>query len=341
MKLVAVQLCLLISMKGHVTMYQYLHNYPKAEKNGWSENVQGICHDDKYWFVSNTGKGNNTGTLWKIPVIQDLASSSSVILKKQYGHHIGDIDHYNGFIFAPIEKDGKPYIAVFSAQDLTFVAKQRIKKGSQFYDCLGWCAVNPQNGMLYTSDHTVISDHKPNNGFGKKKSPIMVYSINMDKIKSLNKDRTQAAGGYDRTDLFSYQGFINIYDINGKSLSRQCMQGGCFDNSGFLHINNGYEKGYANSKGGISVFKVPKIVSKNGFFVRRLASSNQKSGFRYQFTGWLEEPEGLTYWDLDKLQNGTERHPKVCGQLHAIILDNEVFQKDRLYFKHYRRICYK
>jgi hypothetical protein len=43
-----------------------------------------------------------------------------------------------------------------------------------------------------------------------------------------------------------------------------------------------------------------------------------------------EEPEGLTWWDLDRSDA-----PGIEGQLHAIVLDNDD-NGDDIYFKHYR-----
>jgi hypothetical protein len=41
-----------------------------------------------------------------------------------------------------------------------------------------------------------------------------------------------------------------------------------------------------------------------------------------------EEPEGITIWDL-----GDGRAPRITGQLHVLLLDNEVY--DDIYLKHY------
>jgi hypothetical protein len=67
---------------------------------------------------------------------------------------------------------------------------------------------------------------------------------------------------------------------------------------------------------------------------RRIAKSTNGSGdFNYEFhPGWpdYEEPEGLTYWDLND-----GRAPGIRGVLHALMLDNDVSSADEVYFKHY------
>ena len=67
---------------------------------------------------------------------------------------------------------------------------------------------------------------------------------------------------------------------------------------------------------------------------RRIVRSTNGSGsFNYEFHpggSTDEEPEGLTYWDLDG-----RNAPGIKGQLHAILLDNDA-NGDDVYFKHYR-----
>lgn len=111
------------------------------------------------------------------------------------------------------------------------------------------------------------------------------------------------------------------------------MQGGCFDNQNHLHLCNGYYKDYANQKGGITVYNIPTITKGQILYLKVRARSNQSHDFRFQFTSRGEEPEGITYWDLD---NGMA--PGITGQLHAIMIDNVGKGDDDFFFKHYRRV---
>src|SRR4030095_2699791 len=62
-------------------------------------------------------------------------------------------------------------------------------------------------------------------------------------------------------------------------------------------------------------------------------SHNGSGGFAYEFnTTNLEEPEGLTFWDLD----ADGRAPGLRGQLHVVLLDNDITNDDDAYVKHYR-----
>ena len=304
-------------------MYSYLGNYPSDREPGWSDELQGVCHDDSNWFFTQKGK------IWKFPLKFDLdksckkADPSKGILNNNYGYRLGDIDCYNGYLFVPVSGNGSPYIAVFRASNLSYVARTRLERFKQSFQTVHWCAINPNDQCLYTSDENVGNDFTDNT------SPVMVFSIDWNRInRGLDNFLTQKT-------------FIRIYNNSGQRLTRNYVQGGCFDMANHLHINNGEYTlaghNYANDKGGISVFTIPSIPAsgaKPSYRVRRIAYSNQSSGFRYQFNGMGEEPSGITYWDLTK-----KTVPgKVRGCLHAIMSDNAGVGDDDFYFKHYDRI---
>ena len=331
-------------------MYTYLGEYPyKTNLGGLAEEINGVCHDSNNWFFAQNGN------LWKYPVSFDLNSIRSekqgpdvlvvgkdnkikiinprrAIYKHERvkGEHFGDIDYYEGKIYVPVKVGSKCTIRMYNASNLTFVKEQVMKRadGKPFSD-IGWLAINPNNGFLYTSENTISS-----------KSPIYIYKI----------------GSFDKSETLEFITTAKLFDENRKELTRGCMQGGCFDAYNRLYLNNGYFKGldwdskktfpltyrdsYANSKGGISVFKTPSSLPTKGTCQNliRIAASNQKSGFRYQFDGEYQEPEGLTWWDLDKNAN---KAPKISGQLHAIMLGNKSkimksTNYDHIYFKHYK-----
>lgn len=305
-------------------MYKYICNYPSDREMGWSHELQGVCHDESNWFFTQNGN------IWKFPLSHDINATcksenrAKGIYKKKYGYLLGDFDYSNGFLFIPVTGDGKPYIAVFKASDLSYVAKTRIKKFGTDFSSLHWCAINPTDQCLYTSDQNVGND------FTENTSPVMVYSIDWNRI------------GRSQDNFLTQKTFITLYNNSGERLTREHVQGGCFDLSNHLHINNGeytlktINHNYANDKGGISVFYIPPIPSSGAapyYRVKRIAYSNQSSGFRYQFNGTGEEPSGITYWDLTNKKVGG----KVRGCLHAIMSDNAGIGDDDFYFKHYER----
>jgi len=298
-------------------VYKYLYQWPKDRQNGWSEKLQGVCHDDDNWFFTQNGN------IWKFPVTHRLGDKvtspdpAKGILRNRYGYHPGDLDHYKGYLFVPITDDGDPYMAVFSAKDLSFITKQYMRTtgyNAKKFDGLGWCAINPRDGRLYTSGKHVN---------GEVGSCITSYNIDLSQVKKTSSNQSV---------FLDKPAYMYLYD--GRShLKRDHMQGGCFDDRNHLHINNGlYGKDYGNDKGGISVFDVPVTIKENQQnYLYRSARSYQSGTFRYQFNGRWQEPEGITYWDLNK----DKRAPEISGVLHAIMIDVDIASADDLYFKHY------
>lgn len=297
-------------------MYTYIRQWPKDREMGWSEEANGVCHDANNWFFTQDGN------LWKFPIthrIGDTCKSENRakgIYKVRVGKHLGDIDHYNGYIFVPVDSDKKT-IRIYRASDLTLVNEQVMKRSNGTdYTSIGWLAINPNNGLLYTSDNTVSN---VNSG---KKSYIHIYKI----------------GDVTKQNPLTLHSVASLKDEYNNNLERGCMQGGCFDDSNNLYLVNGYVTGksdyHKGGKGGISVVKATASPAANSnMALIRVSHSNQSNGFRFQFNGIGDEPEGITYWDLDR----DKRAPEIDGQLHAIMIDNCGTGADDFYFKHYRR----
>lgn len=296
--------------------YDYIGQYPTNREQGWSEELNGVCHDSSNWYFTQNGN------IWKFPVTHNLNNSctkenaSKGIYKNSYGHHLGDIDYYKNYLFVPVSDHGEPYIAAFPTSDIHKRAARhtmQLPNGSSYSD-LGWLAINPKNGLLFTS-----------NGSINKNNPIYVYSIDIDAIK---------AG---RNDFLKLYTRINLVDEEGDDyVERTCMQGGCFDNDNHLHLCNGFWKNeHSNKKGGITVYEIPELAYKpnSTILVQIRARSNQSHDFRFQFNTLGEEPEGITFWNLTG-----KNAPNISGHLHAIMLDNAGSGKDDFYFKHYKKI---
>lgn len=315
-----------INAGAEMVHYSYIGNYPKDRENGWGDKLNGVCHDENNWYFTQEKY------IWKFPVTHDLKKSCKKedaargIYKYRYGHHLGDSDCYNGYLFIPVEDDGDPYIMVFSTSDIhTKITSQKMQKKdfitgtSTYFKQFGWVAINPNDKKLYTSD-----------GELNKKNPILVYDIDFDAIK--NK----------KTPFLKPYAALYVVDEEGRYLTRGWMQGGCFDNQNHLHICNGSPKhypsdgtllNYSNRKGGITVYDIPQLSQNEVTTIKVKARSNQSHDFRFQFNGYLEEPEGITYWDLDG-----KGAPGISGQLHAIMIDLNGIGDTDLYFKHFRRI---
>ncbi len=300
-------------------MYEFINDYPYFRENGLSNECQGVCHDKDNWYFTQNGN------VWKIPLKQDLnqkfkgTDAAKGVIKVVFGSHLGDLDYYEingvGYLFiADNDGDYKTYISVLRASDLARVGRYPIYRSNGRFKDVGWCAIN--RGCLYTSDGPV-------NGAS---APIYIYKL--DSLVNTMFQKPHA--------------MLRLQDEKGRDYKIDYMQGGCFDKQNHLHIANGYYENYQDllvwkpvrHLQGIHVFKVPTEYREGEIHkVSRICKSNQKSGFKYKFDTHGQEPEGLTWWDLD----ADPRAPsKERGQLHVILLDNDG-DCDDLVFKHFRR----
>jgi len=289
------------TLRFHTNEYEYLGSHPKERTHTWAENAQGVTHDEEHWYISNDKK------IVKYHITTNI-SSNNVMKSTGMPRHLRALTykkfkaltHYKGFLFVPLGAD--PHqpaaIAMFRASDLSYVHHVLLDK-SLGLGTPGWVAIHPKEGRLYTSGKVV--------GYGKG---LAVFNI------SIPDD------GSGFTLEFSHEVFPRL-KMPMKLM--KFMQGGDFSPEGQLYLVNGYYDTDV-SKGGISVFCMHDF-----HFLQKSAQSGK---FRFQWdTSWdtAEEPEGLCFWDLD--EDG--RAPKISGQLHAILLDNDAGPDD-VYMKHYR-----
>lgn len=288
---------------------KYLGNFPHHRQNGWSEKLQGVANDDRNWFFTQINQ------LWKFPVSHDLNREvtqpnhskgifrSGIPSKLNGYNHFGDLDHYRGFLFIPVEGDIRtPRIAVFKASNLEYVDSYPLERQQQ----AGWVAIHPRSGFLYTS----------NNKIDRANNPIYIYKFDLQRLQQ---------GEF----KLSYYGNFYLRNENGYKIEiKPYLQGGIFSsNSDTLYLVNGKATDFDAKDGGIWVF--------NANDGRKIMKSAQRGEFQFEFHPGAvkyEEPEGITFWNLD---NG--KPPRIQGgQVHVILLDNDWIGADNFYFKHYR-----
>ncbi len=315
------------SAQDYEAYYLYLGGYPVAETN-WSDDVQGVAHDDNNWFITNTT------FLWKIPVERDLrtvTTASPGVTRHSFGSypelasydHFGDPDvyRYSGtdYLVVPIENgdatctSGPPgAIAIFRCADLSYI--DHVAFTGQCNDA-GWVAI--RLGTLFTSrQHVGAPPGSPPGTTGG----LRVYDFDWNLLHTAG----QAA--------MTFELEIPLLNEQGAGLELTTMQGGEFAPGGnLLYIISGF---YTDSdaladREGIHAFETSTY--------RRVAHSTRGFGhFDYYynpgFVTGAEEPEGLTIWDLDD-----GRAPGIRGQLHALVSDNDIDAGD-VDFKHYTQV---
>ena len=289
-----------------MVQHTYLGNMPDERQDDWTDECQGVTHDGDHWFITQKG------SVWRVPIGKDLRNHLQdgvdgvrrrPIPVAGYDH-FGDPDVHRGTLYIPLE--GKrtifgpigvprvPRIAAFRTSDLQFLWSAPLPKQQK----AGWCAIDSK-GVLLSSNSKITPRVRSGEG------PLFRYRI-----------AGQGLTFVDRVVLRDEQGTPVVLDT---------MQGGTFADDHHLYISCGYYKN-PHPSWGIHLFDMRTS--------RRIVRSTNGSGsFNYEFHpggSTDEEPEGLTYWDLDR-----RNAPEIKGQLHAILLDNDS-NGDDVYFKHYR-----
>jgi hypothetical protein len=301
-------------------IHAYLGDYPSERETGWAENIQGVTHDEANWYFTQTM------TIWKFPVSHNLNTRVAgpdpargilraglpAALKAEGYNHFGDFDcvryvqPYAGvhrFLFIPIEGGAVPGIAVFRGDDLSYIGRWLLPNEMN----APLCAYNPGDGLLYIGSSLQIDGR-----------PVLRH------LKAFRVDFWQLLAG---KVVMQHVKSASIVDEAGKLLTLPYGQGACFTpDGGRMYLVNGYYTDTDRNTAGIHVLDTRA-------FQRIAKSTNGYGAFNYEFhPGWsrYEEPEGITYWDLND-----GRAPGIRGVLHALLLDNDLTEADDLYLKHY------
>lgn len=321
--------------------HTFLGDYPSNHNAGWTDKLQGVTHDSEHWYFTQEKK------LWKFHVRKDLgvdplkADASADMpdeLKNLGCNHFGDPDYFEldgqGYLFVPVEGGNDcqrvPIVAVFRVErsTLPFVGYDALEMPIANVDKskIGWCAINPVSGLLYTS-HNEIGQ-----GF-----PIFRYDIDHEALRNSKVKLTRESI------------ILQLWETNARKKRvhiPKYVQGGAFSPDGVLYISSGRltklpKLFNEEDDGGIFVFRIDDDLAE-GILQDRSSLDDMPFKYHYHSGFWqYEEPEGLTYWDIDELkQNSQFTIPQgIEGQLHAILLDKPypfpIFTDDEIFFKHY------
>lgn len=119
---------------------------------------QGITNDGEYYYTTGAVVALGFNGLQKIDietgeVLLQNTDAMPEELKEQTFNHLGGCTYFEGKIYVAVEDMFRkhPCIAVFDADTLTFTGEYKILDESiQPNGNLPWCAVDPENRILYT-----------------------------------------------------------------------------------------------------------------------------------------------------------------------------------------------
>ncbi|MCU7877928.1 MAG: hypothetical protein KZQ84_14205 [Candidatus Thiodiazotropha sp. (ex Lucinoma borealis)] len=146
----------------------------------WTEECQGVTHDGQHWYISSNKDpiiGSAKRRIYKFtPGMQQVDYFGVDFIGSD---HLGGIDHYKGRIYAALEQPAK---VMWVTTDFQSSGTDTLKSSSGGSSPQGssfpWCAVNPWNGLLYSSkfgsaDGAPIKEifaYDPADGFKHKKT---------------------------------------------------------------------------------------------------------------------------------------------------------------------------
>lgn len=186
----------------------------------WTRQCQGVTSDGTWWYITSNYSGpfiaaSRNHTLQGIYKLgHNMAYSAFFSLGPLYafndGLHIGDLDFFEDLLYVAVQNPhGVAVVDPSSGQVLRFL---RIPPQQQGVDLLSWCAINPLNRYLYTSE------------FGGPGSPDVTRVL-----------------AYELTDPLTRVSKADIpLDPAGGLLRMRELQGGCFTPRGHLILSSSY-----------------------------------------------------------------------------------------------------
>ena len=309
--------------------YNELPQHPDMQFTSWAEGAEGIAHDSNCWFITQAHDQNSI--LWKIPVGADLATvdaNSPGVLTKQYNQigaligaglwHFGDLDYREygdkRYVFVGVSNwdcippnISPPGVAVFDADTLDLIDychwpySLTCDNNTEW----AWCAFDAQ-GFLCGAHQVGSSMHRAVVDWDVLYNALVLVLTPTNELVIVDQDGAPA----------------NI---------SWWIQGGKFTPSGdMLYLSTG---------AGIAVFDCSSRT--NAVFVKLSCNGDKTECFPEHFVfqfdpDWpvSQEPEGLAIWDVDDMNA-----PGIKGQLHVLLLDNEVGD-DNVWIWNYTQTLY-
>jgi hypothetical protein len=286
------------------------YDYPTNSSPPWADIVQGVTHDANNWYlVSQYG-------IRKLPVEHDIddhddshyvkAPIPNELYQGAKGwDHLGSPDYAAGKVYVPLEHSTHgdlPYVVVYG-EDLHTIAYAQLPYPNPTREA-PWVAINPIDGLLYTSDWNIVG-----NGTGAPVNPIRKYRIVWTSPTTV------------RFDLVGYQILV---DESGQPLSMFKIGGGAFSRKGHLYLSTDLGR-YESCPAG-----APAVDCRGGVWAFDENGKRRSTTYVDYDRSARQELEGLTLWDLDD-----GRAPNMFGELHLMMGKADTFWYKTVFFKHY------
>lgn len=271
--------------------YGSVYKIPKGQSLG--KNIEKHERNEGTCDVFDLSKGENHLAHHRFYKIYN--NSNKVIGFKIGEIHFGDIDCHKGFLFIPVYQNGDDgsvdaQILIFKTDTFECIHREILYKKDKIpFNSLGWCAINPNDDCLYTSD-SHISSYR----FDGKNSPIMAFKIDFDR---LNK------GGLKIDDhiftLVTPNGIQLEMPNHSEFIIIDSMQGGCFDPYDTLYLSSGYEEHEAND--GIFAFKLKRDIEqvRKEYIEKRAYFIWEEHGCRPQNKEQAQQDWKDAEWQID------------------------------------------
>ena len=151
---------------------QWVQANESHKNEHWTEEVQGVTWDGSHFYFSanDAGKpGSPKRTIYRFVGNGDV--ETVLEMDEQYGKHLGALDFFGGKLFCAME--GPVGVLVVDPQSGSAVRHSLKNKdgGPPPQKSMPWCAVNPWNKLLYSSENgddaptPTIHAYDPTNGF--------------------------------------------------------------------------------------------------------------------------------------------------------------------------------
>jgi hypothetical protein len=314
----------------------YKGNYPDNE-TWWSEDAQGLAHDDEYWYITQKN------ILWKWPLSAPLDSGiftppaglfvgiPSALTAKGYDH-FGDLDQYGGYLFIPLQNgsDG-PLVAALRTSDLALVATSTFTDAGSTPGIGSFVAVRKQtNCATEIGRVTLIAS-----GDLDSTHPLLEWELDMAAVTA---GQNQFLKPNPRRTFL--QALDSAFDEDSVGTNLKTIQGGAFSPDGrLLYLLTGY----CDIPAYLSVYfmdtcgatgdtaAIPQARSSNGYgpFDFEKHSGDGCTSACTCLLSRAQEPEGLDYFDTRG-----KSIPGVTGQVHGILISNDL-ETDHVWLKHY------